>query len=77
MTAGLTRLRTRLAWAMVAATLLLSFLLVQTPQLAPLLHLAPLDADDWALALGGAVVAAILARLSSRQRGQGRRIHAG
>jgi Ca2+-transporting ATPase len=60
-TAGLTRLRTRAARTMVAATLLLSFLLVQTPWLAPLLHLKPLHADDWALALGGGGVAGILA----------------
>jgi Ca2+-transporting ATPase len=59
-TAGLTRLRTRAAQTMVAATLLLSYLLVQMPWVAPLLHLKPLDADDWTLALGGGVVAAIL-----------------
>lgn len=60
-TAGLTRLRTRSAQAMVAATLLLSCLLVQLPWLAQLLHLKPLDADDWALALGGGVLAGVLA----------------
>jgi Ca2+-transporting ATPase len=60
-TAGLTRLRTRAAQTMVAATLLLSYLLVETPWVAPLLHLKPLDADDWTLALGGGVVAGILA----------------
>ena len=60
-TAGLTRLRTRSAQTMVAATLVLSLLLVQTPWLAPLLHLKALDSDDWALALGGGLVAGILA----------------
>lgn len=60
-TAGLTRLRTRAARTMVAATLVLSGLLVETPWLAPLLHLKALDPDDWALALGGGLVAAILA----------------
>ena len=64
-TAGLTRLRTRSARAMVFATLALSFLLVQTPWLAPLLNLKPLDADDWALALGGGAAAGILAGLPS------------
>ena len=60
-TAGLTRLRTRAARTMVAATLLLSYLLVQMPWVATLLHLKPLDVDDWALALGGGVLAGILA----------------
>ncbi|MCM5569215.1 cation-transporting P-type ATPase [Burkholderiaceae bacterium FT117] len=60
-TAGLTQLRTRPARAMVAATLALSFLLVQTPWLASLLNLKPLDPDDWALALGGGAAAGILA----------------
>jgi len=60
-TAGLTRLRTRAARTMVAATLLLSYLLVQMPWVASLLHLKPLDVDDWALALGGGVLAGILA----------------
>jgi hypothetical protein len=59
---------------MVAATLQLSYLLVQMPWLGPLLHLKPLDADDWTLALGGGVVAGILAWSPSwwsRQRGPG------
>ncbi|HPU52868.1 MAG TPA: cation-transporting P-type ATPase [Burkholderiaceae bacterium] len=60
-TAGLTRLRTRAAQIMVAATLLLSCLLVQIPALSALLHLKPLDADDWALALGGGALAGVLA----------------
>ena len=60
-TAGLTRLRTRAARAMVAATLVLSWLLVQTPWLAPLLHLRALDVHDWVLALAGGGVAGILA----------------
>jgi len=60
-TAGLTRLRTRAALTMVAATLVVSVLLVQTPWLAHLLHLRPLDADDWAIVLGGAVAVGVLA----------------
>jgi len=76
-TAGLTRLRTPAARTMVAATLLLSFLLVQTPWLAPLLHLKPLDPDDWMLALGGGVVAWLLACLPSWWRSGGwmKKIH--
>ncbi|MGA0610767.1 cation-translocating P-type ATPase [Caldimonas sp. KR1-144] len=70
-TAGLTGLRTRAARTTVAATLVLSFLLVQTPWLAPLLHLKELDPDDWALALGGGVVACLLAGLPSRWRRPG------
>lgn len=64
-TAGLTRLRTRAARTMVAATLLMSCLLVQMPWAAALLHLKPLHADDWALALGAGVLAGILAGLPS------------
>lgn len=60
-TAGLTRLRTRAAWIAVSATLVMTCLLVQTPGLAPTLHLQGLDLDDWLLALGGGVVAAGLA----------------
>lgn len=69
-TAGLTRLRTRPARIAVAATLVLTFVLVQTPGLAPLLHLQGLDPDDWLLALGGGAVAAgLVALVGARRRG--------
>lgn len=60
-TAGLTRLRTRVARTMVVGSLFVSYVLVQMPWLAQLLHLKPLDWDDWAIALGGGVAAGVLA----------------
>lgn len=60
-TAGLTRLRTRSARVAVVATLLLTFLLVQVPGVAPLLHLQAIDPDDWLLAISGGLVAAAIA----------------
>lgn len=67
-TAGLTQLQTRAARIAVAATLVLTFVLVQTPGLAPLLHLQGLDPDDWLLALGGGAVAAGLSALFGARR---------
>lgn len=59
-TASLSRLRTRAAWVIFLGTLASSFLLIQTPTLAALLHLTPLHGDDWALAiLAGIGVATI------------------
>ena len=59
-TAALSRLRTRAAWVMCFGTLASSFILIQTPKLAALLHLTPLHWDDWALAiLAGSGAAAI------------------
>lgn len=60
-TASLTRLRGQAARIVVIATMALSFLLVQTPGLAALLHLKPLHADDWMLAIGGGLLASLLA----------------
>ena len=71
-TAGLTRLRGRPAQVMIAATLLCSFVLVESPWLAPLLHLKPLNGDDWFLVISGAGVASVLAWLPTLQ-GPGRR----
>lgn len=64
-TAVLSRLRSRMAWGIVVATLGLSLTLVQTPVLAELLHLAPLHFDDWLLAIAGGLVAAVFAALGS------------
>ncbi len=52
--AALSRLRTVTAWTVVALTVTSTVVLVQVPALARLLHLAPLDAGDWAVALAGA-----------------------
>ena len=54
LSAGLSGLRTPVSRVVSAATLASALLFVQWPPLAALLHLAPLDLDDWALAaLGG------------------------
>ncbi|WP_317933110.1 cation-transporting P-type ATPase [Halioxenophilus sp. WMMB6] len=59
----LSRLATRLARTLVAATLLTSLLLVQMPPLAALLHLAPLHLDDLLLSVAGGVLVAVTAAL--------------
>jgi len=57
-TAVLSQLRTRAARLVAATSLAAAVVLVQTPQLASLLHLQPLHVDDWLLGLaGGASVA--------------------
>lgn len=58
-TAVLSRLATATARIVVVATLALAAVLVQTPVLAHRLHLAPLRADEWAVALVGALVACL------------------
>jgi Ca2+-transporting ATPase len=66
--AWLTRLRGAAARAVVAATLLAMFALVQIPVLARLLHLRPLHLDDWALATGGGLIAVLLLASASVRR---------
>ena len=64
-------IRTKLLVAF-SATVALSVLLVQTPQIALALHLTPLHLDGWALAVAGGVQGACrqgaswLARRSTR-----------
>jgi Ca2+-transporting ATPase len=65
-TAQLTRLRGAAARLAAGATLALAFVLVQVPWLARLLHLAPLHADDWLLAIGGGLLAAALMSVRPR-----------
>jgi Ca2+-transporting ATPase len=67
-TACLTRLRAATARLAVAATLALAVLLVQTPFFARLLHLNPLHVDDWMLAIGGGLLAALLLAVASLDR---------
>jgi len=67
-TATLTRLRGRAGHVVIAGTMALSFLLVQTPALAGLLHLAPLHADDWMLAIGGGLLASLVSAVASIRR---------
>ena len=57
-TAALSRLRTRAAWIMCLGTLIVSFVLIQTPRLDTLLHLSPLHWDDWMLAILAGLFAA-------------------
>ena len=74
-TAVLSRLRTRAAWVMCFGTLASSFMLIQTPKLAALLHLTPLHWDDWALAiLAGSGAAAIPLGLEFRNLYQARKL---
>lgn len=59
LTAGLSRLRTRLAWGISVATIALSAALIQIPALAHLLHLQPLHLDDWGIAVAVAAAATL------------------
>jgi Ca2+-transporting ATPase len=66
--ACLTGLRGAAARLAVAATLGLAVLLVQTPSTARALHLKPLHLDDWVLAIGGGLLAALLLAMGMRRR---------
>jgi len=65
-TVALSRLRSVAARIMVLGTLSLSLLLVQMPSAAALLHLKPLHLADWTLAMGGGLLASLLALASVR-----------
>jgi len=69
-----TRLTTRVARLVAGGTIVLSLVLVQVPALAAHLHVAPLHADDWALAAAGSLV--VVAPLALH-RLVGRRCQAG
>lgn len=60
-TAGLSRLRSATAIAMVIATLISALVLVQPAPVAAALHLSPLHVDDWAMAGTGGLLAGLLA----------------
>jgi Ca2+-transporting ATPase len=60
--AGLSRLRTRSAMLAVTAAGASAIVLIQTPPLASLMHLAPLDPAQWAWAAAGAAVVGVAAR---------------
>lgn len=62
-TAALTRLRTKMARFMVAASVALAVLLVQIAPIADRLHVRPLHSDDWAVAILGAL-ACVLAPMA-------------
>ena len=64
LTAALSRLRTRAAWFVSAATIASAIVLVQTPALAAVLHLEPLHRGDWALTMAGALPALLVLGLA-------------
>jgi Ca2+-transporting ATPase len=68
LTATLSRLRTRTAWAIVAASVTSAVILVQIPLLADLLHVEPLHVDDWAVAAAAGFVPAAVASLFNWRR---------
>lgn len=59
-TAALSGLRGRASRLLVTLTLLSSLILVQVPWLAAVLHLRPLHLDDWLIAVGGGLLAALI-----------------
>jgi Ca2+-transporting ATPase len=67
-TAGLSRLRGRVAWGVSAAAVASAVVMIQVEPLARLLHLSPLHADDWLVAAGSGVVAGSLSALLTRGR---------
>ena len=64
-TAALSGLRGRTARLLVALTLLSSLVLVQVPWFAAPLHLKPLHLDDWLIAIGGGLLAALIPFVAS------------
>ncbi|HEU4615164.1 MAG TPA: cation-transporting P-type ATPase [Kofleriaceae bacterium] len=68
-TAALSGLRTRAAQLVVAIPMIAALVLVQTPALSTLLHLAPLHWDDWLFALTGGALAALPIMTGTRPRG--------
>jgi Ca2+-transporting ATPase len=77
LTAFLSRLRTRTARLVTAATVASAVLLIQTPILAHALHLQPLGPTDWARVFAGSLLAPSLPlaldRLWRRDGSEGRR----
>jgi len=68
LTAVLSGLRTPAARWIAAGTLALTLLLVQIRPIAQRLHVAPLHRDDWAIAIGAAVLACLPVLLELRRR---------
>lgn len=60
LTAVLNRMKTRMAYYIIGASLLGSITLVQIPLFAEVLHLTPLHLDDWGIAFGSALLIALL-----------------
>ena len=71
-TAVLGRLRSRAAWIVPGVATALSVALLEVPALSALVHVRPLDPDDWAAVIAGVLVAVALP-LELRVRLAGRR----
>jgi P-type Ca2+ transporter type 2C len=63
-TIALSRLRTRMAWIVVAFTMASTVALIQTPRFHHVLHAQPLHKDDWIFVAAGTVAATVLAAMS-------------
>jgi hypothetical protein len=72
LTARLSGLRTRAARAIAAATTGSTIVMIQTPLLAGVLHLEPLDLMDWSVAIAASLLAAALSGALA-PRGEARR----
>jgi Ca2+-transporting ATPase len=59
-TVSLSGLRSKTARVVVGVTLTASWLLIQVPWVAEWLHLRPLHLDDWLIAIGAGLIAALL-----------------
>jgi len=68
LTSVLSGLRTPAARWISAGTLALTLLLVQVPPIAQRLHVAPLHRDDWAIAIGTALLACLPVLFEFRRR---------
>jgi P-type Ca2+ transporter type 2C len=67
-TAVLSRLRTRASRAVVALSLAVTLVLVQTPWFASLLYIRPLHVDDWLLAAAGGAIVPLLLGVARARR---------
>jgi Ca2+-transporting ATPase len=67
LTGMLSRLHSRAAKFLCGASLALVVTLVQIPSLAAWVHLKPLHLDDWAIAIAGGALAAIVPRVITRR----------
>jgi Ca2+-transporting ATPase len=63
---GLCRMRGQLAWTLAVAAIASAVLMIQAEPIARLLHLSPLRAQDWLLAVGVGLAAGVLAALFAR-----------
>jgi Ca2+-transporting ATPase len=67
-TAGLSRLRGRAALGLAATAIGSAIVMIQVPQIAGLLHLSPLHADDWLVAAASGFAAGLLSAAFAHRR---------